>query len=110
MAMELKEGGVVVGPMHPGHFQNGLGAGGKTHQIKEAVEPGEAAENLWTVCMGKGYKTGRFWHREGMELEAALRSLRRRDEVNLYEGCGLSHWNFGSSSCYRCCGPTELRK
>ena len=53
MAMELKERGVRVGPMHPGSVKTGLGASGKTHQIKEAVQPGEAAEKLWKVCMGK---------------------------------------------------------
>ena len=70
MAMDLKDRGVTVVLMHPGYVKTGLDTSGKTHQMKEAVEPGEAAEKLWRVCMGKGIEdTGKFWHREGMELE-----------------------------------------
>lgn len=69
MAMDLKEKGVVVVLMHPGYVKTGLDRSGKTHQMKEAVEPREAAEKLWKVLMAKGIDdTGRFWHREGMEL------------------------------------------
>lgn len=70
MAMDLEEKGVVVVLMHPGYVKTGLDTSGKTHQMKEAVKPEEAAEKLWKVCMGKGIEdTGKFWHREGTELE-----------------------------------------
>ncbi|KAF6218978.1 hypothetical protein HO133_005522 [Letharia lupina] len=70
MAIDLEEEGVVVVLMHPGYVKIGLDTSGKTHQMKEAVEPEEAAEKLWKVCMGNGIgETGRFWHREGMGLD-----------------------------------------
>lgn len=70
MAADLKGKGVVVVLMHPGYVKTGLDSSGKTHRMDEAVEPEEAAEKLWRVCMGKGIEeTGKFWHREGMELE-----------------------------------------
>lgn len=69
MAMNLKEKEVVVVLMHPGYVETGLDTSGKTHAMKEAVEPEEAAEKLWRVLMSKGIPdTGTFWHREGMEL------------------------------------------
>ena len=38
-------------------------------KIPDAVEPVEAAEKLWKVVMSKNLDdTGKFWHREGMEL------------------------------------------
>ena len=69
MAVDLKEKGVVVVLMHPGYVKTGLLTSERMEQVKEAVEPGEAAEKLWKVLMEKGMEdSGRFWHREGMEL------------------------------------------
>ena len=69
MAMDLKDKGVVVVLMHPGYVKSGLVPAEKMEQVKEAVEPEEAAEKLWKVSMEKGLDdSGRFWHREGMEL------------------------------------------
>lgn len=69
MAVDLKERGVVVVLMHPGYVKTGLVASERMEQVKEAVESEEAAEKLWKVLMQKGMEdSGRFWHREGMEL------------------------------------------
>ena len=69
MAMDLKDKGVVVVLMHPGYVKSGLVPAEKMEQVKEAVEPEEAAGKLWKVLMEKGLgDLGRFWHREGMEL------------------------------------------
>ncbi len=69
VAMDLKEKGVVVVLMHPGYVNTGLDTMGKMHQMQEAVEPEEAAETLWKMLLAKGMDdTGRFWHREGMEV------------------------------------------
>lgn len=68
--MDLREKGVLMVLMHPGYVKTGLDTSGKTHQMKEAVETEEAARELWKVMQSKGLKeTGRFWHREGDELE-----------------------------------------
>ena len=68
MAVDLKEKGVVVVIMHPGIVKTGLDA--NSHTMTEAVEPDEAAEKLWKILMSRKLDdTGRFWHREGMELE-----------------------------------------
>ena len=70
MAVDLKDKGVVVVLMHPGFVKTALDTSGKTQGMKEALEPAEAAEKLWGICMGKGIEeSGRFWHREGMELD-----------------------------------------
>lgn len=70
MAVDLKDKGVVVVLMHPGFVKTALDTSGKTQGMKEAVEPAEAAEKLWRICMGKGIEeSGKFWHREGMELD-----------------------------------------
>ena len=69
MAVDLKEQGVVVVLMHPGYVKTGILPSERMEQVKEAVEPGEAAEKLWKVLMEKGMEdSGKFWHREGMEL------------------------------------------
>ncbi|KAI9802161.1 MAG: hypothetical protein M1833_002082 [Piccolia ochrophora] len=68
MAVDLKEKGVVVVVMHPGYVKTALDP--DNHALKEAVEPEEAARKLCGVLMAKSLQeTGRFWHREGMELE-----------------------------------------
>ena len=55
--------------MHPGYVKTGLVPSERMEQVKEAVEPEEAAEKLWKVLMEKGMgDSGGFWHREGMEL------------------------------------------
>lgn len=67
LAVDLKGEGVVVSLLHPGIVRSNMNAAGNVHP--EAVEPEEAAAKLWQVFMGKGLEeTGRFWHREGMEL------------------------------------------
>ncbi|KAF1989020.1 short-chain alcohol dehydrogenase-like protein [Aulographum hederae CBS 113979] len=67
LAMDLKEKHVVVVLMHPGYVKTGIDPA--NHAREDAVEPGEAAEKLWKVLMVKGIdETGRFWHRDGMEL------------------------------------------
>jgi len=67
MAMDLKDEGVLVVIMHPGYVKPGIDP--STHGLAEAVEPEEAAQKLWKVFNSKGLEeTGRFWHREGMEL------------------------------------------
>ena len=67
--MDLKDKGVVVVLMHPGYVKTGLNTGSKTQQMKEVVEPEEAAQKLWKVCAEKPIEdTGKFWHREGQEL------------------------------------------
>ncbi len=69
MAVDLKEKGVVVVLMHPGYVKTGLVASERMEQVREAVEPEEAAEKLWKVFMEKGMEdSGRFWHREGVKL------------------------------------------
>jgi NAD(P)-dependent dehydrogenase (short-subunit alcohol dehydrogenase family) len=66
IAVELKDKGVVVSMLHPGFVRTAL-AGPPWH--KDSVEPEEAAEKLWGVLKGKGLEeSGKFWHREGMEL------------------------------------------
>lgn len=67
MAMDLKDRGVVVSLLHPGYVRTNLTAGTEPHP--DSVEPEEAASKLWRVMMSKQMDdTGRFWHREGMEL------------------------------------------
>lgn len=49
--------------------QAGLDRSGKTHQMKESVEPEEVAEKLWRLCAAKNMEdTGIFWHRDGHDL------------------------------------------
>ena len=69
MAIDLKDKGIVVVLMHPGYVKTGLDTSGKTHQMKEAVEPEEAAQKLWKLFIKKSIEeSGTFWHREGQEL------------------------------------------
>ena len=68
MAVDLKEKGIVVVILHPGIVKTGLDL--SSHDLKEAVEPEVAVEGLWNVLRSKGLEdTGRFWHRDGRELE-----------------------------------------
>ncbi|KAF2153344.1 3-oxoacyl-reductase, partial [Myriangium duriaei CBS 260.36] len=69
LAVDLKDRGVVVSLLHPGFVKTALDTTGKTHKLKEAVEPEEAATKLWGVMKEKTINdTGKFWHREGYEL------------------------------------------
>lgn len=65
IAVELKEKKVLVSMLHPGFVKTNLG----NTWHPESVEPKEAATKLWDVLKQKGLAdTGKFWHREGMEL------------------------------------------
>ena len=67
IAIDLKDKEVVVSMLHPGFTKTALDP--DIHKIPDAVEPEEAAGKLWKVVMSKGLEdTGKFWHREGMEL------------------------------------------
>lgn len=67
IALDLKEKDVVVSMLHPGFTKTNLDP--DIWKIKDAVEPEEAAGKLWKVLQGKQLEdTGKFWHREGMEL------------------------------------------
>lgn len=67
LAVDLHEKGVVVSLLHPGIVKSNLNP--NADENPEAVEPEEAATKLWMVFMSHGIEeTGRFWHREGMEL------------------------------------------
>ena len=67
LAVELLEKNVVVSMLHPGFTKTNLSK--DVWKIPEAVEPEEAASKLWGVVKGKKLEeTGKFWHREGMEL------------------------------------------
>jgi len=69
MAMDLKDQGIVVALLHPGFVKTGLDVTKESHQREDAVEAEEAARKLWKVLKEKRIEdTGRFWHREGMEL------------------------------------------
>lgn len=69
LAIELKDKGVVVMLLHPGYVRSGMTKG--MDMPNESVYPEEAAEKLWrNVVSQKGIEdTGRFWHREGFELQ-----------------------------------------
>ena len=67
LAVDLRDKGVVVVVLHPGIVKTAIDP--RAHEVKEAVEPEEAAAKLWRVLLSKGLEdSGRFWHREGQEL------------------------------------------
>ena len=67
LAVELKDQNVVVSMLHPGFTKTNLDP--DIWKVPEAVEPEEAATKLWKVVRSKKIDdTGKFWHREGMEL------------------------------------------
>lgn len=67
MAVELQDQNIVVSMLHPGYTKTGLDP--DVWNLKEAIEPEEAASKLWQVLKSKGIEdTGKFWHREGSEL------------------------------------------
>jgi NAD(P)-dependent dehydrogenase (short-subunit alcohol dehydrogenase family) len=68
MAADLKERGVTVAILHPGIVKSGLDPA--AGDLKEAVEPEVAVSGLWEVLKRIGLEdTGRFWNREGREIE-----------------------------------------
>lgn len=68
MAVDLRERGVTVAIMHPGIVKSGLDPA--SAELKEAVEPEVAVSGLWEVLKRIGLEdTGRFWNREGREIE-----------------------------------------
>ena len=67
LSVNLRDKGVVVTMMHPGFVKTNISP--DVWKVPEAVEPEEAAGKLWKVFMSKGMEdSGKFWHREGMEL------------------------------------------
>lgn len=67
IALELKEKHIVVSMLHPGFTRTNLDP--DVVKMADVVEPEEAAAKLWKVLQSKGIEdTGKFWHREGMEL------------------------------------------
>ena len=68
LAVDLREKNVAVVLLHPGivktNMTNGVGDLGS-----QAVEPEQAAKELWEVLKGKGLEdSGKWWHRNGEEL------------------------------------------
>ncbi|KAF1836844.1 short-chain alcohol dehydrogenase-like protein [Decorospora gaudefroyi] len=70
LAVDLKEDKVPVLLLHPGIVKTNLDPRNKEGGgVPGAVEPEQAAAELWRVLMGKGLEsTGRFFHRTGEEL------------------------------------------
>lgn len=68
LAIDLKEKGVVVSLLHPGIVKSNMNPTADESSA-EAVEPEEAATEVWAIVQAKGIEdTGKFWHREGHEL------------------------------------------
>jgi len=72
MSVDLKEKNVPVIILHPGIVKTNLDPRWKEEgksDMQGAVEPEQAASELWRVLMSKGLEsTGRFYHRNGEEL------------------------------------------
>lgn len=72
MSVDLKERNVPVIILHPGIVKTNLDPRwkeGGNSDVQGAVEPEQAASELWMVLMSKGMEsTGRFYHRNGVEL------------------------------------------
>jgi NAD(P)-dependent dehydrogenase (short-subunit alcohol dehydrogenase family) len=67
IALDLREKEVVVSMLHPGFTKTNLDQ--DIWKIQGVVEPEEAASKLWKLLQSKGMEdTGKFWHRDGMEL------------------------------------------
>jgi NAD(P)-dependent dehydrogenase (short-subunit alcohol dehydrogenase family) len=69
MAVDLKEKGVVMVILHPGIVKTGLDASKESWKAEGAVEPDVAVERVWKVLSKKLEESGKFWHRDGFELE-----------------------------------------
>jgi NAD(P)-dependent dehydrogenase (short-subunit alcohol dehydrogenase family) len=66
LAVDLKEKDVSVILLHPGIVKTNMTLG---FEAPGAVEPEQAAAELWKVLMSKGLEsTGRWYHRSGEEL------------------------------------------
>ncbi|KAF2829623.1 short-chain alcohol dehydrogenase-like protein [Ophiobolus disseminans] len=72
MSVDLKDKNVPVIILHPGIVRTNLDPRWKAEgkgDMQGAVEPEQAASELWKVLMSKGLEsTGRFYHRNGEEL------------------------------------------
>lgn len=69
LSIELADKGIVVVILHPGMVRTGMTTGLEGADSPETVMPEEAASKLFRVLESKRLgETGRFWHREGMEL------------------------------------------
>jgi NAD(P)-dependent dehydrogenase (short-subunit alcohol dehydrogenase family) len=72
MAVDLKDKNIPVLVLHPGIVKTNLDAKwkkGENADVQGAVEPAQAASELWKVLLSKGLEsTGRFYHRRGEEL------------------------------------------
>jgi NAD(P)-dependent dehydrogenase (short-subunit alcohol dehydrogenase family) len=72
MAIDLKSKHVPVIILHPGIVKTNLDPRWKEsgkESVQGAVEPGQAASELWGVLREKGLEsTGKFYHRSGEEL------------------------------------------
>jgi NAD(P)-dependent dehydrogenase (short-subunit alcohol dehydrogenase family) len=72
LAVEIREKNITVILLHPGIVKSNLDQkwkNGGNEDVKGAVEPEQAASELWKVLMGKGLESsGRFFHRSGEEL------------------------------------------
>ncbi|KAI9808117.1 MAG: hypothetical protein M1825_004574 [Sarcosagium campestre] len=67
MAVDLKDRGVVVVVLHPGIVRTALDP--SSHDAELALDPDQAAVKLYDLLMSKDLEqTGRFWHREGLEI------------------------------------------
>ena len=72
LSLDLAPKGVLVMLLHPGFVRTNLNP--SLEMPPESVEPEEAAEKLWTNIVSNDSKigmeqTGKFWHREGFELD-----------------------------------------
>jgi NAD(P)-dependent dehydrogenase (short-subunit alcohol dehydrogenase family) len=69
MAVDLKDKKIPVILLHPGIVKTNLDPRNKEGGVPGAVEPEQAASELWKILRGKGLEsTGRFFHRSGEEL------------------------------------------
>jgi NAD(P)-dependent dehydrogenase (short-subunit alcohol dehydrogenase family) len=68
LAVELKEKDVVVSMLHPGFTNTNLNA--DIGKLPGVVEPEVSAAGLWKLVQRTTLEeTGKFWHRDGYELE-----------------------------------------
>lgn len=67
IAVDLADKDVIVTMLHPGFTRTNLDP--DIEKMPGVVEPEEAASKLWKLLQSKGKEdSGKFWHREGMEL------------------------------------------
>lgn len=83
IALDLQDKKVVVSMLHPGFTKTNLDP--DIWKIPGVVEPEEAASKLWQLLKSKTMDdTGKFWHRDGMELpwQAGRRKATKQDNWN----------------------------